>query len=262
VAVVEITPDIAQHWLSANVANRPTNEATVKHYVSELNRGAWALNGETIVFDRNNHLRNGQHRLKACVETGKSFTTLVVWGVAPETFKTIDTGRMRRGSDALAIAGEHRVTLLSSVLTLITLYGRNPQFPRDDNWVSNGERLAELKAHPEVRDSLQERFTRRGFLAPPAIMAFCHWLFSTESGGKYKSLADQFFDRLCEGDGLSAGMPVRELRLRLQALNSHRATRPDRFFLIALMFKAWRYTKAGESISYIRWRPTEEFPTI
>lgn len=46
-----------------NPTNRPFRLSLAMKYASEMLRGKWQLNGETMVFDRKGHLQSAQHRL-------------------------------------------------------------------------------------------------------------------------------------------------------------------------------------------------------
>lgn len=82
-SVIDVTPEMAQNWLSHNPGNRPLSSYRVQHYVSAMKKGEWYLNGETIVIDSNGCLKNGQHRLAAIIKYGKPVSTVVVFGIDP-----------------------------------------------------------------------------------------------------------------------------------------------------------------------------------
>lgn len=100
-----ITPVLAKDILESNIMNRPLNQTTVQDYENQLRKGLWRLNGEPIIVSSGGVLLDGQHRLKACVNTGIPFETLFVSGVPEEAFPTIGTGRGRTAGDILSIAG-------------------------------------------------------------------------------------------------------------------------------------------------------------
>jgi hypothetical protein len=105
VSVETIEPQQANELLERNLCNRAIIPATVEKYAAEMKSQKWDLNGESIVIDQNGNLLNGQHRLRAVVQTGIALVVVVVRGVKPEAFKTLDTGRNRTGRDLLTIAG-------------------------------------------------------------------------------------------------------------------------------------------------------------
>lgn len=103
VSIETITPDVAIAMLERNVKNR--NLVKNNDLKGVMERGEWKLNGETIVFDKNGNLTDGQHRLNACVSSGVPFTTVVVRGVEPASQETVDIGRKRTVSDFLKMRG-------------------------------------------------------------------------------------------------------------------------------------------------------------
>src|SRR5690606_8318649 len=85
--------------------NRHISQRTVEKYAAAMKAGQWVLNGESIKFDKDAKLIDGQHRLWACIESDVPFKTMVVYDAPTDAFMTIDSGRTRNAGDALAIAG-------------------------------------------------------------------------------------------------------------------------------------------------------------
>jgi hypothetical protein len=77
----------------------------VARYAREIAAGRWKPNGETIKFTMDGVLLDGQHRLAAVALAGVGIETTVVWGLDPDCFDTIDSGRPRSAADMLAIQG-------------------------------------------------------------------------------------------------------------------------------------------------------------
>ena len=115
--VQTITPEIASEYLKKNTLNRPINKITVGDYASQMEKGLWKLNGEPIIISSTGNVIDGQHRLSACVNSGKSFDTLVVEGVDASVFDTIDTGRIRTLADIFNIMGVKSANRTSSVIS-------------------------------------------------------------------------------------------------------------------------------------------------
>lgn len=77
-----ITPEKAAEYLKMNTNNyRRLNKNKVATYAEDIRNGNWKTNGESISFDQDGILKNGQHRLAAIVEANKPIMTLVVRGV-------------------------------------------------------------------------------------------------------------------------------------------------------------------------------------
>ena len=80
-AIEIITPEIASKYLEKNTNNyRNVLYRRVDAYALEMKNGNWKNNGEAIVFGTDGVLKNGQHRLMACVKSNTPFETLVIRG--------------------------------------------------------------------------------------------------------------------------------------------------------------------------------------
>jgi hypothetical protein len=84
--VMNVSPQQASIWLQSNQHNRPINEATVAFYAKEMLAGKWRLMGQAIIFSKSGKLLNGQHRLMACVRSGKIIPASVVFDMDEQTF--------------------------------------------------------------------------------------------------------------------------------------------------------------------------------
>lgn len=100
-----ITPAIAAEYLKFNNSNRPLSQTVVSSYAATMSRGEWHLNGESIDFDWNGTLLNGQHRLQAIIKSGKSIQTFVVRNLDPKVYTSYDCGRSRNAGQLLAMQG-------------------------------------------------------------------------------------------------------------------------------------------------------------
>ncbi len=104
--VATITPEMAQGWLeNHNGKNRKLRQkSTWQRYINDMVNGDWLLTGESIIFDEDGTLVNGQHRLHACVAANRNFDSVVVYGVDPTVaFLAIDQGIGRTSDDYLFI---------------------------------------------------------------------------------------------------------------------------------------------------------------
>jgi len=122
VSLIYITPEIAKHYLSYNTQNRKESGSSINFLTQQMNKGLFIENGESIVFDKNMKLTDGQHRLMAIIKSGKSYHIPVVKGVNIKSMATYDTGKNRSASDVLSINGFKNASLLSSFIKLIYKY--------------------------------------------------------------------------------------------------------------------------------------------
>lgn len=100
-----ITPEIADQLLDLNTNNRAVKEQTKNKYARDMSSGEWVFNGEPIQILENGELTNGQHRLFSCIESGKSFWCIVIWGLPEIVRMTIDVGPVKSTADHLRMLG-------------------------------------------------------------------------------------------------------------------------------------------------------------
>ncbi len=103
--IVLVTPEVAKELLKKNSKNRPVSKKTVDFYAQLMSAGKWCENGDTIRIGKSGTLLDGQHRLLAIIKSGKSYHYIIATDVDDIVFPNIDVGRLRRGSDVLALIG-------------------------------------------------------------------------------------------------------------------------------------------------------------
>lgn len=99
-----ITPQIAQIMLGDNKNNRGKRKNTIDNYVKEINMGEWTITSNAIGFDEDGILVDGQHRLQAVIDSGKSIESLVVFGLPKASIKKTDRGLSRSLVDAVNLS--------------------------------------------------------------------------------------------------------------------------------------------------------------
>jgi hypothetical protein len=106
-AVIEwITPELAREYLDLNFArNRSLLKTTSKNYADIMVAGDWKLCPDAVAFAINGDMVNGQHRLKAVIDTGLTQPFLVVRGFPPEDVTVFDLGKRRMMDERLTVAG-------------------------------------------------------------------------------------------------------------------------------------------------------------
>ena len=263
-SVVEITPKLAAQWLKTIVHQRPLNGVTLDKYIHQLQNGGWALNGETIKFDAQGHLMDGQHRLQAIVKANKKAKSVVVRGIAPDAVNTIDTGRNRDVRDAMVYAGvKHASFALAGAARYAWRITTDPRM-QYRNMGSNQEILDYYRAATGFDNSIKFGDLAKGVIRSQAIGTALHYLFRQ----KNVELADQFMLQLGEGTGLNKDDTVYHLRERLIKNATMKAKLP-RKDVAAMIIKAWNLCRAGklqaprQAVMWAAKGPNaEDFPTI
>ena len=105
ISIVDVTPAQAKVWLDeCNTKNRRLNPSHVRRIALQMKNGQWLFNGDTICFDTNGILVDGQHRLEAIVESGVTVKCIIVRNLDPQVIMTKDIEMKTRNlSDLLAM---------------------------------------------------------------------------------------------------------------------------------------------------------------
>jgi len=100
-----VTPDMARVWLQKNKINRAVNLSRVKLYAEEMKRGRWFLHHQGIAFYEDGTFADGQHRLLAIIESGRSVPMTVTRGLTAEAGLMIDAHQQRKAHQSIKISG-------------------------------------------------------------------------------------------------------------------------------------------------------------
>jgi hypothetical protein len=138
-----ITPAMAAKYLNLNVNNRKATNGTVSKYAQDMVTGKWTVCAMPICFYEDGSVADGQHRLMAVVESGKSQSFFVLRGLPKEAGLNIDTGKGRTLVDAAQISGSDP----SLSYTLISTARAYEYGTRGDGNLSNALRMAIIEQH-------------------------------------------------------------------------------------------------------------------
>jgi len=134
VALVEVTPAIAEEWLMRNIAtNRSIRKTTIDKYANDMKAGKFYINPDAITFNQDGELVNGQHRLRAVIKSGKTVKMFVAFGfpITAEALLNVDRGAIRSVADNMELSGISDDVYLKSISTakaflVCKLWVRNP----------------------------------------------------------------------------------------------------------------------------------------
>lgn len=263
VEILEITPAMAKEMLKRNDRNfRKRREGLVQRLAADMPH--WDLNGESIKFDANGNLIDGQHRLLACIKANCSFRTVVFRGADRDT--NIDTGAKRSLVDILRHRGESYAGELSAGLSWLYRYQAVARgdyahpYSMQKVGISNDVLLETLRSHPDIRHSLVRGRQVRAWL-PASLTVGLHYVASRCN----REYADGFIDSLEKGVSLLPEDPVFHLRSRLEKDKASKA-RLLPVEKAALAIIAWNFTVQNRPMKNLKWiaigpRP-EPFPLI
>lgn len=105
--VEKIGPKTAQKYLENQSRNRNLNKKTVDKYAAAMSADAWELTHQGIAFDKEGKLFDGQHRMAAVVQSGKTIEILVSRYTNTDNapMDVVDSGQARNAGDRLVIGG-------------------------------------------------------------------------------------------------------------------------------------------------------------
>lgn len=246
VQLVWVTPQIAAEWLGMLHSRQRTVKAKhLQSLVSDHAAGRFRLNGETIIFDWDGYLIDGQHRCRMVIETQKPALMLVVRNVAPETYSTIDDTARRTGGDALRAIQVGDATRVAGAAAMLVRYERG-LLMRTSISLSGSATEDVIRKHPGLVASVAAIRPIRE-ISSTAALGFCHYIFSCIDA----DAAATFFDHLRHGAGLPEDSPILALRNRTYRQQLHRDE------LAAMVFKAWNYWRRNRPLKIVKMAPNE-----
>lgn len=220
---VTITPQMAREMLERNTRNRKIRPSRIARYATDMKAGLWALNGETIIFDWNGDLGNGQHRLRAVIEADIPVDFMVIEGVDPKSFGTMDGGMSRTAGDVLSMRSVANASAVAAMLRIAINY-------RDEKPISaartNSELEEALNEEPTIEAYAQQHNSFIGYCHSTVPLAAC--FIAERFGDRHQAPMIQAF---ITGVGLGANLNVDDprylLRNRLVKMYGDKGHRPE-----------------------------------
>lgn len=255
--VMTIDPILAERMFAGNVTNRKEKKSGQTRYADDMGTGSWIVNGEPIIFADSGRLLNGQNRLRACMQSGASFPTVVTFGVKERAIEVMDSGIPRKIADALQIRGEKHSSTLSAAASWLWRWENGVM-----GCANLSPSLAQFNALFTKNAGLRATaewsvINAKELFGGPAINAMLRYL--TDQVDPEGSA--EFWRGMTSGAGLQEGSPI--LVLRNQLKNTGLRGLPVRGLMVAILtIKAWNAFKIGTRPKVFRWLTTEEFPKV
>lgn len=141
ISIVDVTPAQAKVWLEeCNTKNRRMNLGHVKRIVTLIQKGQWLFNGDTICFDKNNVLVDGQHRLAAIAQSGVTVKCIIIRNLDPQVIMTKDMEMKPRNlSDLLSMDGIKDATNCAAIVSRMVALQNNQCIVCGGNATSRAE---------------------------------------------------------------------------------------------------------------------------
>lgn len=238
---VTVTPQKAAEWLKTAQDNyRNVSEKTVLSYAIAMENGEWGENGETIKFDSEGRMWDGQHRLHAVVLADAPVKMLVVYNV--EDQRGVDVGKNRTLGDYLKnqdVGVTSSNTLAEAIRFLWELQHGKYSGKKYGTIRPSHSALLEFmeKEHPNLPASVEK--CKPKSLLPRGHIAGYHCLFS-----RYDvDMANEFAEALRVSDELylDSKDPVKKLRDKLIKDAMKTVSKMPRKTKTATAISAWNY---------------------
>lgn len=248
-----------------NRKSSPTEEAK---WAADMAAGRWLLTHQGIAFDDEGYLTDGQTRCRALIiadrrKPGVTIDVMVTYGLEPESFKVMDTGRRRKLSDVLSTAGYTHVNMLAASAKLHYSYYRVP-YKTLSSWTGsipewNGHVINDwVDSHPMLTAGI-ERIAASSLFRSIGNQAALVTGYALAREIRPDVDVEPFISDLAEGLGLtrySAAWMLREkLRKRQNALKtSFRSNHSvERVEQLALFCKAFNHYADGIELKTLHW---------
>lgn len=263
-----VTPEMAELWLNKNGKNRRLSIAHAQRIADSIKSGRWVLNGETICFDDNGNLLDGQHRLKAITLAGMSIDVAVAVGVSdPSAFETYDSVQRIRGASQIAemkgVKNSNRVSASARIILSWEMSGDCDEFYRSiisGRGVGSPQEVSDKAV--EIQDEHGEAWNMIGLTmarmskAPAHITAIAMILNRIDP-----VTTASFFNRVKTGVVESENDPALIFRDRIISGRAKSVTeRKWKAAVMAFAIKAWNAEKTGKPISTLWFRQESDSP--
>lgn len=207
-SIVTVTPDMAEHWLTLNVKNRPKKPKNIERFARDMSNGDWQITGEAIKFDTDGHLSDGQNRLTAVVLSGATVDMFVVRGLAPEAQEVMDSGALRSASDSLTLRGVANAKDVAPVVTNLMAWESdfyNHCMTQSSPTYTKTEIYKYLEDHPDIPEIVQwVKRVQRQLPLPIGSLGGCAYRFSLIDADD----ATDFYERIHQLHTSGKGDPI------------------------------------------------------
>ena len=252
VRLQKVTPAIADNYLRFNVKNRKVSAKTLLFLSKQMTDDSFYENGESIIFDLNGNLVDGQHRLLAIIKSGKSYTIPIVTGVLPDSMATYDTGKNRTAADLLGMHGFKYQQPISSFIIAVDKYkirglksfvlgsGDRP------GYLTNQQVLEFCKDNYEwIEPMVSISYSYNSKQTPIILSTTQIALISYMIGGKYPSIIVYDFVKNIIGLSRTSGSATNYLFTKLY--NSKINNEPLSFYwILGMAIRAYNYYIDGD----------------
>jgi len=239
---------------------RKIKPTAIEQLEREMRQGTFGLSTDAILLI-NGSLGNGQHRLRAVVQSGKPQKFLVLETNDESIFKFIDCGKSRTVGDTMQLHNALTVTAAARWILTIRKGNATPLSGISNTNVTRSEIIQFIQLNNEslqaLHASVYALYIKSKLLAPSLCLAF---LWNAAQNGERtahqaaKLLHQVFTGQECDG-------PANDLRNRLISNMGSRSKLPSGY-LMGLLVKTFRAVSEGKNTLALRFVESEKMPEM
>ena len=255
---VTVTPKMAEQYLKKNTHNRRPREGQIATLAQSILDGEWSETGEPIKFykkvgDKDSVLLDGQNRLLAIIEAGRSIKLDIRDELPAVAFQYMDQAKSRTAADVLHIEGYSNTNVLAGISRTLVLYERGgidgvfSEHGKQKS-VSNHQIREFVNSNDKaVMSAMHEVVTALGQISQLfSVHGACYYLFRKRS----VTDANKFLYLLSTGEKISNTHPCYQLRQILLdekgKKSMHRGIRGR--FMFIMEIKTWNLFREGRRV--------------
>ena len=248
IVVMDITPQKAGELLDKNTNNRNLRQSRVNMYASEMKSGNWKSNGVPIIIGDDDILKDGQHRLYACLKTNITMKNVVVIYLPKEQTNCYDIGSTRTAVDVAKFMGlDEKPYFRSNAIFSTANLAINGKSDSARSY-SKINLIKELQKHPEACEFIYHKILSSGavqnlkFRKSGLMAAIFNALVSGYDIKKLERFCAVLICGIVKDD---AEVPI--IKLRDQIMNVSSNSRKDKlvlYFQTQAVLKAYEMNKA------------------
>lgn len=274
-SIETITPDIAKRYLAEQQNNRRISEGRVKDYADRMLRGEWEVS-QPIIFDTEEKLIDGQHRLLAVIRYGNPVKFAVLKGLKTESRETFDQGQARSASQIASIMGYQPSSLPTRFAILKAAFIGQYLQPKNKSAEANAKKIARVDSSisPKLLIELSERYSEgldfalsgvNSDMATPnlsVVKAVIFRAFYNENHARLRDFVNVYYTGVNNDPEKDiAAISLREYLIKEKARSGGlQLTRNTRLSIYKKAESALKHFIAGNSIKGLKGSDIEEFP--
>lgn len=263
---ITITPDEAKRLLEQDNRNfRKVSRGEVAKHINSMKEGKWRFNGDSIALDASGLVKDGQHRLIACME---SQIPMKVFPIRINSDINIDNKKKLLFDAILAGMGYHYSVSLSALIKIIYRYESGIRnFYSNKEEIDNNTLIEFFKKNLDIVDSLNltmPYFKKCG--VPHTVLASFYHLAHKRNADMAREFLRLFSLDFSEYERIGITNLNSMYHLKRMIMKTGEKERIPVPVLAAWMIKTWNYWAENKPCRLLSWNCTganpEIFPTF